>query len=83
MSSCDQFIVSPTYVHGGTLDLLMTDVPDLAWVTAVAPIDNESHSSQSVVILMAKVVPNLCVSMKVFLKHQVTIQSGNTGSALM
>ena len=26
---CDQLVVGQTYVRGGTLDLLMTDVPDL------------------------------------------------------
>ena len=32
---------------------------------------NSDHSSRSAVISMAQAVPNLCVSMKVFLKHQV------------
>ena len=53
------------------LDLLMTDVPDLVRVAVVAPIGNADHSSLSAVISMAQVVPNLCVSRKVFLKHQV------------
>ena len=39
--------------------------------TVVAPIGNSDHSSQSAVISMAQAVPNLCVSWKVFLKHQV------------
>ena len=49
----------------------MTDVPDLVRVAVVAPIGNSDYSSLSAVISMAKVVPNLCVSRKVFLKHQV------------
>ena len=49
----------------------MTDVPDLVRVSVVAPIGNSDHSSLSTVILMAQAVPNLCVSRKVFLKHQV------------
>ena len=61
----------PTHARGGTLDLLMTDVPDLVWVAVVAPIGNSDHSSLSTVISMAQAVPNLCVSRKVFLKHQV------------
>ena len=71
ISSCDQLVVCPTHALGGTRDLLMTDVPDLAWVAAVAPIGNLDHSSLLVVISMAQVVPNLCVSRKVFLHHQV------------
>ena len=49
----------------------MTDVPDLVLVAFVAPIGNSDHSSLSAVISMAQAVPNLCVSRKVFLKHQV------------
>ena len=40
-------------------------------VSVVAPIGNSDHSSLSAVISMAQAVPNLCVSRKVFLKHQV------------
>ena len=49
----------------------MPDVPDLVRVSVVAPIGNSDHSSLSAIILMAQAVPNLCVSRKVFLKHQV------------
>ena len=56
---------------GGTLDLLMTDVPDLVRVSVVAPIGNSDHSSLSAVISMAQAVLNLCVIRKVFLEHQV------------
>ena len=44
---------------------------DLVLVAVVAPIGNSAHSSLSPVISMAQAVPNLCVSKKVFLKHQV------------
>ena len=71
VSGCDQLVVGPTLARGGTLDLLITDVLDLVRVSVVAPIGNLDHSSLSAVISMAKAVPNLCVSRKVFLKHQV------------
>ena len=71
VSGCDQLVVGPTHARGGTLDLLMTDVPDLVRVAAVAPIGNSDHSSLSAVISIAQAVPILCVSRKVFLKHQV------------
>ena len=35
VSGCDQLVVGPTHARGGTLDLLMTDVPDLVRVAAV------------------------------------------------
>ena len=59
------------HARGGTLDLLMTDVPDLVRVAVVALIGNSDHCSLSAVISMAQAVPNLCVSRKVFSKHQV------------
>ena len=68
---CDQSVVGPTHARGGTLYLLMTGVPDLVRVAVVAPIGNSDHSSLSAIISMAQAVPNLCVSRKVFLKHQV------------
>ena len=40
VSGCDQFVVGPSHTRGGTLDLLMTDVPDLVWADVVAPIGN-------------------------------------------
>ena len=49
----------------------MTDVSDLVRVSVVAHIGNPDHSSLPAVISMAQAVPNLCVSNKVFLKHQV------------
>ena len=85
VSGCDQLVVSPTHARGGTLDLLMTDVPDLVWVSVVAPIGNSDHSFLSAVISMDQAVPNLYVSRKVFLKHQVNWNTGlrsNAGSTL-
>ena len=53
----------------------MTDVPDLVRVSIVEHIDNSDHSFPSAVISMVQVVPNLCVSRKVFFKHQVNCNS--------
>ena len=71
VSGCDQVVVGPTHARGGTLDLLMTDVPDFVLVAVVAPIGNSYHSSLSAVILMVQAVLNLCISRKDILKHQV------------
>ena len=70
VSCCDEH--GPTHARGGTLDLLMNDViPDLVRVAVVAPIGNSDHSYLSAVFSMAQEVPNLCVSRKVLIKHQV------------
>ena len=69
VSGCDQLVVGPTHAHGGTLDLLMTNVPDRVRVAFVAPIGNSDHSALPAAISMAQGVPNLCVSRKVFLKY--------------
>ena len=75
VSGCDQLIVGRTHSRGRTLDLLMTDVPDLVRVAVVAPMGNSDYFPQSAVISMARgfqsCVLDLCVSRKVFLKHQV------------
>ena len=67
VSGCDQLVVGPTHARGETLDLLMTDVPDLVRVAVIAPIGNSDHSSLTAVISMAQAVPNLCISRKVLL----------------
>ena len=71
VSGCDQLVVGPTNARGGIPYLLMTDVIDLIQIAVVAPIGNSDHSSLSAVISTAQAVPNLGVSRKVFLKHQV------------
>ena len=38
-------VIGPTHARGGTLDLLMTDVPDLVRVAVVAPLGSSDHSS--------------------------------------
>ena len=60
-------VVGPTHARGRTLDLLITDVPDLVRVAVVAPIDNSDHSSRSAVISKAQAVPNLSERKKVSL----------------
>ena len=52
VSGCNQLVVGPTHVRGGTLDLLMTDVPDLVRVAVVEPIGYSDHSSLLAVISM-------------------------------
>ena len=74
VSGCHQFFVCQTHARGGTLDLLMTDVLDLAWFVVVTPIGNSDHSSLSVVISMAQAVLNLCVSWKVLVGIQFVVQ---------
>ena len=71
VSGCDQLVIGPTRSRGGTIDLLMTGVPDLVRVGVVAPLGNSDHSSLSIAISMAQAIPNLCVSRRAPLKHRV------------
>ena len=71
VSGCDQLVIGPTHAREGTLDLLMTDVPDLVRVAIVAPLGSSDHSSLSITFSMAQAIPNLCVSRRVLLKHRV------------
>ena len=62
ISGCNQLVIGPTHARGETLDLLMTDVPDLVRVAVVAPLGGSDHSSLSIAISMAQAILNLCVS---------------------
>ena len=73
VSGCDQLVIGPTHAHGGTLDLLMTDVPDQVQVAVVAPLGRSDHSSLSIAISMAQAIPNSRVSRRVLLKHRVNL----------
>ena len=64
-------MIGPTHTFGGTLDLQMTDVPDLVRMAVVTPLGRSDHSSLSIAISMAQAIPNLCVSQRVLLKHRV------------
>ena len=37
-------VVGPTHARGGTLNLLISDMPDLVPVAVVAPLGNSDHS---------------------------------------
>ena len=65
VSGCDELVIGISHERGGTLDLLMTDVPDLVRVAVVAPLGSSDHSSLSIAISMAQAIPNLCVSRRV------------------
>ena len=59
VSGCDLLVVGPSHARGGTLDLPMTDFPDLVRVSVVAHIGNSDYSSLSAVISMVQSVPKL------------------------
>ena len=71
VSGCDQLVTGPTHVRGGTIDILMIDVPGLVRVAVVAPLGSSDHSLLSVAISMPQAIPNLCGSWRVLLKHRV------------
>ena len=71
MSGSDQLVIGPSHACGETLDLLMTDAPDLVRVAVVAPLGSSDHSSLTIAISMAQAINNLCVSRRVLLKHRV------------
>ena len=45
VSGCDQLVVGPTHASSGTLDFLMTVVPNLVGVAVATPIGNSDHFS--------------------------------------
>ena len=49
----------------------MTHIDLLVRVAVVAPLGRSDHSSLSIAISITQALPNLCVSMRVLLKHRV------------
>ena len=45
VSGCDQLVIGPTRARRGTLDLMMTDVPDIVRVAVLAQLGRSDHSS--------------------------------------
>ena len=60
VSGCNQLVIGPTHSRGGTLDHLITNVPDIVRVAVVAPSVSSDHSTLSIAIPMAHAIPNLC-----------------------
>ena len=71
VSGCNQLVIGSTHAHGGTLDLPITNVPDLVQVTFLAMLGNSDHSSLSTAISMSQPVTSLCISRKELLKYRV------------
>ena len=59
ISGCDQLVTGLTHACRGTLDLLVTEVPDLIRMAVVAPLGRSDHSSLSAAISMEQAIPNL------------------------
>ena len=68
VSGYDQLVLVPTHAPPDDSDDRCSDI---VRGSVVAPIGNSDHSSLSAVISIAQAGPNLCVSRKYFLKHQV------------
>ena len=45
LHGCEQLVIGPIHARGGTLDLLMTDFPDVVRVAVVTLIDKSNHFS--------------------------------------
>ena len=69
-SGCEQLVRGPTHIHGGTLDLLFTDVPELVNVSVVAPIGGSDHSTLSISLDICQRVPEFTIRREVYLKSR-------------
>ena len=70
VSGCDQLVVGPPHAHGGTLDLLMNDVPDLVRVAVVGSIGNSDHFL-SAVISMVQVVKTCVLVIQSMVQYRI------------
>ena len=69
-SGCEQLVRGPTHALGGALDLLFTDVPELAKVSVVAPIGSSDHSALSISLEIRQRVPEFTIRREVLLKSR-------------
>ena len=71
LSGCTQMVSGPTHVAGGTLDLVLTDVPDLVSVDVGSPIGSSDHSALQVKLSLNQTPSHTVVEREVFLKNSV------------
>ena len=70
-SGMDQLISEPTHQGGNVLDLVFTDVPDVVTASVGTPIGRSDHSYLSLRVEVARRIPDIVVSQKVYLKSRV------------
>ena len=66
--------IGPTNAYGGTLDILVTEIPRLVYMQVTVVELTTIGGSLSTATSIAQAAPNLCVSGTVFLKHRVNFQ---------
>ena len=71
LTDCSQLVNSPTHRQGGTLDLLLTNVPDLCNVQVCSPIGNSDHSYLNIALSTNVRAPSFCVPRVVYQKSRV------------
>ena len=70
LSGCEQLVHQPTHVSGNCLDLLLTDVPSVVDVRALAPVGGSDHSALSIKVQTGFSVPDINITRKVYLKSR-------------
>ncbi len=71
VSGCSQLVAGPTHLVGNSLDLVLTDVPEIVMVTDMAPLGTSDHSAISIQLNLRKNSPAHIVTKEVFLKGRV------------
>ena len=69
-SGCEQLVHGLTHVHGGALDLLFTDVPELVNVSVDASIGSSDHSTLSISLDIRQRIPEFVIRREVFMKSR-------------
>ena len=70
-AGCLQIVNEPTHVAGGTLDLVLTDIPDLVTVVVGCPVGSSDHSALLIELSLDQSVPHTVVNREVYLKNSV------------
>lgn len=71
LSGCSQLVTSPTHIAGNTLDLVITEVPDVVDVSVGTPLGTSDHCCLNLHVTVNQSLPSYDVRRTVFLKNRV------------
>ena len=67
-AACCQLVDGPTHIAGGTLDLVLTDIPDLVKVVVGSPVGTSDHSALLMELSLNQTVPHSDIRREVYLE---------------
>ena len=70
-SGCEQIVTEPIRIDERVLDLVLTDVPDIAGVRVGSPVGASDQSATFIDVVLEQSIPHLVCRQEVYLKNSV------------